>query len=64
LALALENGVQTIAFPAISTGVYHYPKQAAAEIALKAMQAARADFETIIACCFSAEDAAIYRAML
>ncbi len=63
-ALALENNVRTIAFPAISTGVYHYPKQAAAEIALKAMQVASVDFEKIIACCFSAEDAAIYQALI
>ena len=35
LTLASEHGVRTIAFPAISTGVYGYPKPEAAEIALK-----------------------------
>lgn len=35
LQLAVENGCKTIAFPAVSTGVYGYPKKAAAEIALK-----------------------------
>ena len=35
LQLAVENGIQTIAFPAISCGAYGYPIQAAAQIALK-----------------------------
>ena len=34
LTLAEENQLKTIAFPAISTGVYRYPKRAAAQIAL------------------------------
>jgi len=62
-ALALENSAKSIAFPAISTGVYRFPKKAAAEIALEAMQAASDDFEKIVACCFSVDDAAIYRAL-
>ncbi len=36
LTLAVENGIQHIAFPAISTGVYGYPKEDAAPIALTA----------------------------
>mgnify|MGYP002561642654 CR=1 FL=1 len=35
--LALENGCRTVAFPSISTGVYHYPLMQAAHVALKAM---------------------------
>ena len=35
LQLAVENGIQTIAFPAVSCGAYGYPIQEAAEIALK-----------------------------
>ena len=63
-ALALDNGVRTIAFPCISTGVYGYPKDQAAGIALAAMRSYEARFERIIACCFSEEDAALYRRQL
>ncbi|MBR0391280.1 MAG: macro domain-containing protein, partial [Oscillospiraceae bacterium] len=34
LELAAENGIRTIAFPSISTGVYHFPLEEAAEIAV------------------------------
>ena len=64
LELALENDVKTIAFPAISTGVYGFPRQAAAEIALAAMQAYGDRFERIIACCFNEADAELYRRVL
>jgi len=61
LELARENGVRTIAFPGISTGVYRFPKEAAARIALEVMRDERDHFEEIIACCFSEADAAVYR---
>jgi len=61
-ALARVNKVRTLAFPAISTGVYGYPKAAATAIALAAMQAAKGDFDTIIACCFSQADTNLYGA--
>ena len=38
LKLAEDHGCRSIAFPAISTGVYHFPKKAAAEIALRAIR--------------------------
>ncbi|HXG92622.1 MAG TPA: O-acetyl-ADP-ribose deacetylase [Blastocatellia bacterium] len=38
LALAIENNLRTIAFPAISTGVYGYPREAAAAVASRAIQ--------------------------
>lgn len=61
--LAFESGVRTIAFPAISTGVYGYPPAAAASIAVAQMQLNLPRFERVIACCFSESDAAIYRAL-
>ena len=58
--IAREHQVRTIAFPGISTGVYAYPKKAAARIALTVMREEEANFERIIACCFSAGDVEIY----
>jgi O-acetyl-ADP-ribose deacetylase (regulator of RNase III) len=62
--VALENGVRSIAFPAISTGVYGFPKQQATEIAVAAMLDYADRFERIIACCFSEADAELYRQVL
>lgn len=63
-AVALRNDVRSIAFPAISTGVYGYPKRQATEIAVAVMREYEDRFDRIIACCFSEEDAALYRAVL
>ncbi len=60
LQLARENGVRSIAFPAISTGVYGYPKREAAAIALEQMREHLTAFDEIVACCFGAADAALY----
>lgn len=62
--LALVNGVNSIAFPAISTGVYGYPKEQAAEVAVKVMREYENRFERIIAACHSSSDVAIYKAAL
>ncbi|MDV3237398.1 MAG: O-acetyl-ADP-ribose deacetylase [Gammaproteobacteria bacterium] len=59
--LALGNGVRSIAFPAISTGVYGYPKEAATRIAVAVMREYEDRFDEIVACCFGAEDAELYR---
>ena len=59
--LALQEGLRSLAFPAISTGVYGYPKPAAAKIALETLQGFDADFERLVCCCFSEQDAEVYR---
>ncbi len=62
--LALEKGAHSIAFPAISTGVYGYPKEEAAAIAVEVMKVFESRFERIIACCFSAGDVIHYKSAL
>lgn len=64
LQLAVDNGVKTIAFPAISTGIYGYPKDAAAAIALTVMKEYENILTEITACCFAAEDVDIYNRQL
>ncbi len=58
--LALTNNIRSIAFPSISTGVYGYPKRAAAKIAVSMMHEYEDRLDRIIACCFSQEDQNIY----
>lgn len=66
LDLAAQHGLKTLAFPCISTGVYGYPKEAAAEIALQAVRAhpALGQLHEIIFCCFSPADLAIYQRLI
>ncbi|HET7730709.1 MAG TPA: O-acetyl-ADP-ribose deacetylase [Usitatibacter sp.] len=47
IALAASHGLATLAFPAISTGVYGYPKPEAAQVALAAIDRALAQFTQI-----------------
>ncbi len=62
LDLAEENGCETVAFPAISCGVYGYPWEAATEIAVKTVRDLPAQkVRKVIFCCFSADMARIYR---
>jgi O-acetyl-ADP-ribose deacetylase (regulator of RNase III) len=58
------GGVRTIAFPAISTGVYGYPKREAARVALDVMREHAAEYDRVIACLFDADSAAIYHETL
>ncbi|MDR1897912.1 MAG: O-acetyl-ADP-ribose deacetylase [Prevotellaceae bacterium] len=63
LKVALENNLKVIAFPAISTGAYGYPKREAAHIALRECMKflnENPDFEKIIMVCFSDKDVEIY----
>ncbi|MFI5280684.1 MAG: macro domain-containing protein [Gemmatimonadales bacterium] len=59
-----SGGIRTIAVPAISTGVYGYPKREAAILALSVMRANEPHFDGIIACLFSEEDVALYQEVL
>jgi O-acetyl-ADP-ribose deacetylase (regulator of RNase III) len=59
LQLAVENGCKTVAFPNVSTGVYGYPKQEAAEIAMKTVSdflSKHSEIEKVIFCCFDDEN--------
>ncbi len=59
--LAREEGtIRSLAFPAISTGIYRFPKQLAAEIALQVMLSYELDFDRIVACLFDDEGVALY----
>ncbi|HNX68779.1 MAG TPA: O-acetyl-ADP-ribose deacetylase [Candidatus Omnitrophota bacterium] len=62
--VAKKNGLRTIAFPAISTGVYAYPKVEAARIALAAGREFESDFDEIRFICFSGEDLNLYQKIL
>jgi O-acetyl-ADP-ribose deacetylase (regulator of RNase III) len=63
--VALSAGdIRSVAFPSISTGVYGYPKDAAAEIAVKVMRRFESRFDRIIACVFSADVRALYEKFL
>lgn len=67
LALALEHGVKTIAFPAISCGIYGYPLEKAAAVAVREVRAHLAVAELparVIFSCFDRKVAAVYRAAL
>lgn len=67
LALAVAHGCRSIAFPCISTGVYGFPKEAAAKIAITAVRQFEKSSENpieIVFCCFSAKDANLYLALL
>lgn len=62
MKLAENNGLKSIAFSCISTGVYGYPKHDAARIALNVIsEHLNKGFDgEVIICCFSEEDKEIY----
>jgi O-acetyl-ADP-ribose deacetylase len=65
-ALVARHGLRSVAFPAISTGVYGYPIEAATGIAVGeaiAFERAHADVKVIF-CCFSTGDASVYGEVL
>jgi O-acetyl-ADP-ribose deacetylase (regulator of RNase III) len=64
LDLAVKLQVQSIAFPAISTGVYGFPKQRAAEVAVTQAQKHSGKLSKLIFVCFDEETAESYRHLL
>ncbi len=67
LLLASENNIQTIAFPNISTGIYHFPKEKAAAIALsttKEYLVQHSSVEEVIFVCFDEENYMLYNKLL
>lgn len=68
VAAGAPTPVRTIAFPSISTGIYGYPVERAAPLAVATVRAAVAEldagFEEVVFCCFSANDLAVYERAL
>jgi O-acetyl-ADP-ribose deacetylase len=64
LALAAEHGLRSLAFPAISTGVYGFPRERAAKIAVAETRqhlAAAPLIERVVFACFDRETLALYQ---
>jgi len=67
LALAVENNCTSIAFPNISTGIYGFPKEIAAEIAIREVRSfllTNKSISQLFFCCFDSENFAIYNHLL
>jgi O-acetyl-ADP-ribose deacetylase (regulator of RNase III) len=67
LELATEKGLRSVAFASISTGVYGYPKELAAPLAVQTVRAfdeQPGSVEEVTFCCFSAGDLALYLPLL
>lgn len=65
LQLARENNLESVAFPAISTGVYGYPKQQAAAIAVDTIKGFLKDNEMeVILVAFGDQDEALYKELI
>ena len=67
LQLAALNGITSIAFPAISCGVYGYPAEQAVDIAVREVRRKRDDHafpDRVLFCCFGSDMLALYESVL
>ena len=64
LRLADSLGAKTVAFPAISTGVYGYPISEAADVAVRAIKTSEVDLPRVLLVCFDRPSADAFRAVL
>jgi O-acetyl-ADP-ribose deacetylase (regulator of RNase III) len=67
LRLAVENGVRSVAFPCVSTGIYGYPLRPACQIAVntvRAFTASQTCLERVDFCCFHFNDVLVYQDLL
>lgn len=67
IEVAAANGIASLAFPSISTGIYGYPVDTAASIAVAAVRESLPKFPAVrevIFCCFSPGDIAVYERLL
>lgn len=67
LSLAVTNSVVSIAFPNISTGIYHFPKDIAASIAITTVKkfiSSEPSIESLLFVCFDDENYSIYERLL
>jgi O-acetyl-ADP-ribose deacetylase (regulator of RNase III) len=64
LGLAIGLNVRSISFPAISTGIYGFPKGRAAKIAVSEVRGYSESLEKVLFVCFDEETAEIYRKLL
>lgn len=67
IEVAAIKGISSLAFPSISTGIYGYPIERAAKIAVATVRATLEKFpvvEEVVFCCFSASDLAVYERAL
>ena len=63
IEVAAANGIATLAFPAISTGVYGYPVESAAQLAIATVRSSLQAFpgiQEVVFCCFSPGDLRVY----
>ena len=67
MELAAAKGITTLAFPSISTGIYGYPIELAAQVAIATVRSrvqALPALQEVVFCCFSAGDLAVYENLL